>query len=121
NEGTVSLDCSGGQTARVGGQAVPADRSPDGTVAMPSGAIENRGRISIARGELSICGPNPARYPIEVAVPTVIKNKGMISAAGGHITLEKSVTLDNTGGGGLTVGGGVVSLGGMTGATVIGG
>jgi hypothetical protein len=53
-------------------------------------------------------------------VPTVIKNKGTISAAGGHITLEKSVTLDNTGGGGLTVGGGGVSLGGMTGATVIG-
>jgi beta-lactamase regulating signal transducer with metallopeptidase domain len=93
NEGTVSLDCSGGHTARIGGQAVPAVRSPDGTVAMPSGAIENRGRISIARGELSICGPNPARYPIEVAVPTVIKNKGTISAAGGHITLEKSVTL----------------------------
>jgi hypothetical protein len=118
----VALECSAPQSAaRIGGRAVPAQWTPEGQVAIPGAAIENRGRISIARGDLSITGPNPARYPIEVAVPTVIKNKGTISAAGGHITLEKSVTLDNTGGGGLTVGGGVVSLGGMTGATVIGG
>jgi len=122
NEGTVALECSAAKSAaRIGGQAVPAKWRPDGTVEMPSGSIENRGRISIARGELSIAGPAAARYPIEVAVPTVVSNKGTISAGGGRITLEKGVTVDNTGGGRLSADGGVVSLGGMTGATVIGG
>jgi hypothetical protein len=121
NEGTVSLDCSGGNSARIGGQPVPANWRPDGTVPMPSGSIENRGRISIARGALSITGPGTPRYPIEVAVPTVVSNQGTISADGGWITLERAVTLDNTGGGKLSAGGGIVSLGGMTGATVIGG
>jgi hypothetical protein len=122
NEGTVALECSAPQSAaRIGGRAVPARYTPEGQVTVPGVAIENRGMISIARGDLSISGPEKARYPLEVAAPTVVTNKGTISAAGGKITLEKSVTLDNTRGGRLSADGGIVSLGGMTGATVIGG
>jgi hypothetical protein len=90
-------------------------------MAMPAGAIENRGRISIARGDLSITGPEPPRYPIELATPTLLTNKGMISAAGGNITLEREVTVQNTGAGAVTADGGRVFLGGSTGATLIGG
>jgi hypothetical protein len=122
NEGTVALECSAPQSAaRIGGQPAPARWTPEGQVTIPGVSIENRGKISIARGDLSISGPAPARYPLEVAAPTVVTNKGTISAAGGKITLEKSVTLDNTGGGRLSTDGGIVSLGATTGATVIGG
>ena len=121
NEGTVALECSGGKSARIGGQPAPAKYTPEGQVTIPGASIENRGKISIARGDLSISGPAPARYPLEVAAPTVVTNKGTISAAGGRITLEKAVTLDNTRGGVLSAAGGIVSLGATTGATVIGG
>jgi hypothetical protein len=121
NEGTVALECSGEKSARIGGQPAAAKYTPEGQVTIPGVSIENRGKISIARGDLSISGPASARYPLEVAAPTVVTNKGTISAAGGTITLEKAVTLDNMGGGRLSADGGIVSLGGMTGATVIGG
>jgi hypothetical protein len=121
NEGTVALDCSGGQSARIGGRPVPAAWTPEGKTAIPGTAIENRGRISIARGVLSISGPEAARYPLEVAAPTVFTNKGTISVAGGSITLEKSVTLNNSKSGVLSAEGGTFLLGGTSGATVIGG
>jgi len=123
NEGTVALDCAGGKSARIGGTVIPQSFSPDGKGRQAAGAIENRGRISIARGGLSIAGPAEPLYLIQVATPTVVTNKGTIAASAlGRITLEKSVTVDNGARGILaTEGGGLMYLGGTTGATVIGG
>jgi hypothetical protein len=122
NEGTVALECSAPQSAaRIGGQPAPARYTPEGQTTIPGVSIENRGKISIARGNLSISGPASARYPLEVAAPTVVTNKGTISAAGGNITLERAVTVQNTGAGALSANGGRVFLGGATGATVTGG
>ena len=105
-------------SARIGGRPVPAAWTPEGKAAIPGTAIENRGRISIARGALSISGPEAARYPLEVAAPTVVTNKGTITAAGGNIRVDSAVRLDNVGAGRLSADGGRVFLGGTTGATV---
>jgi hypothetical protein len=83
NEGTVALDCSGGKSARIGGIAISRSATSEGTLLLPAGSIENRGRISIARGNLSIAGPGTPRYLIGIATPTLVSNKGTISAAGG--------------------------------------
>ena len=123
NEGTVALDCAPAKSARIGGIAIPQSYGYDSKpLRQAAGSIENRGRISIARGVLSIAGPEAARYPIESATPTVVTNKGTIAAGAlGRITLEKSVTVDNARGTLATEGGGLMYLGGTTGATVIGG
>ena len=81
NEGTVALDCSGGKSARIGGIAIQRSADSDGNLRMPAGAIENRGRISIARGNLSITGPGTPRYVLGISTPTVVTNKGAISAS----------------------------------------
>ena len=122
-EGTVALECSAPKSAaRIGGRAAPARWTPEGQTTIPGVSIENRGRISIARGALSISGPDAARFPIEVAAPTVVTNKGTIAAGAlARITLEKSVTVDNARGILATEGGGLMYLGGTTGATVTGG
>ena len=123
NEGTVALDCAPAKAARIGGTVIPLAFGYDGKpLRQAAGSIENRGRISIARGNLSISGPAEPLYLLQTATPTVVTNKGTIAAGAlGRITLEKSVTVDNARGILATEGGGLMYLGGTTGATVIGG
>ena len=123
NEGTVALDCAPAKSARIGGTVIPLAFGYDGKpLRQAAGSIENRGRISIARGNVSIAGPAEPLYLLQTAVPTVVTNKGTIAAGAlGRITLEKSVTVDNARGILATEGGGLMCLGGTTGATVIGG